>query len=57
MDPRPWAALSLALLPLALRPIRTMATTSDPEKLNPLLGATGRILLLWAILVSVGWNL
>jgi len=57
MDPRPWAALPLALLLLALRPIRTMATTTDPERLNPLLGATGRILLLWAILFSIGWNL
>jgi len=53
----PWAALPLALLPLALQPIRTMATTTDPERLNPLLGATGRILLLWAILFTVGWNL
>jgi 1,4-dihydroxy-2-naphthoate octaprenyltransferase len=57
MTTRPWAALPLALLPLALRPIRTMATTTDPERLNPLLGATGRLLLLWAILFSVGWNL
>jgi len=57
MITRPWAALPLALFPLALRPIRTMATTSDPEKLNPLLGATGRLLLFWAILFSIGWNL
>jgi len=53
----PWAAAPLALLPLAIRPIRTMATTTDPERLNPLLGATGRILLLWAILFAIGWNL
>jgi len=53
----PWAAAPLALLPLAISPIRTMATTTDPERLNPLLGATGRLLLLWAILFSIGWNL
>ena len=53
----PWAAVPLGLLPLTLHPIRTMATTTDPERLNPLLGATGRILLLWAILFSIGWNL
>lgn len=56
-DAHPWAAAPLALLPLAIRPIRTMAATTDPERLNPLLGATGRILLLWAILFTVGWNL
>lgn len=54
---RPWAAAPLALVPLALRPIRTMATTTDPERLNPLLGATGRILVLWALLFAIGWNL
>ena len=57
LPPRPWAALPLALLPLAIQPIRTMASTTDPERLNPLLGATGRILLLWAVLFSIGWNL
>jgi 1,4-dihydroxy-2-naphthoate octaprenyltransferase len=53
----PWAATPLALLPLAISPIRTLATTTDPDRLNPLLGATGRILLLWAVLFTVGWNL
>lgn len=53
----PWAAAPLVLLPLAIQPIRTMADTTDPERLNPLLGTTGRLLLLWAILFTVGWNL
>jgi 1,4-dihydroxy-2-naphthoate octaprenyltransferase len=52
-----WAAAPLLLLPLAVRSTRRMAATTDPEQLNPLLGATGRILLLWAILFTVGWNL
>ncbi|MFB6271369.1 MAG: 1,4-dihydroxy-2-naphthoate polyprenyltransferase [Salinibacter sp.] len=56
-DVHVWAAAPLLLLPLALRPVRTMATTTDPDQLNPLLGATGRILLLWAVLFTVGWNL
>jgi len=56
-DAHPWAATPLALLPLAIRPIRTMAVTTDPERLNPLLGATGRLLLLWAALFTLGWNL
>jgi 1,4-dihydroxy-2-naphthoate octaprenyltransferase len=56
-ETRLWAVAPLLLLPLAVRPIRTMAATTDPEQLNPLLGATGRILLLWAVLFTVGWNL
>ena len=56
-DPHPWAALPLVLVPLAVRPIRVLAETTDPEALNPLLGATGRILVLWAVLFTIGWNL
>lgn len=53
----PWAAAPILLLPLAVQSVRTMATTADPEQLNPLLGATGRLLVLWALLFAVGWNL
>ncbi|WP_263786485.1 1,4-dihydroxy-2-naphthoate polyprenyltransferase [Salinibacter grassmerensis] len=55
--PHPWAALPLGLIPLTFGPIRRMSETTDPEKLNPLLGATGRLLMLWALLFAVGWNL
>jgi 1,4-dihydroxy-2-naphthoate octaprenyltransferase len=51
----PWSAAPLALLPLAVGPIRVLASTTDPEKLNPLLGTTGRLLVLWSLLFSVGW--
>lgn len=50
-----WGLAPLLLLPLAGRHIRTLATTTDPEALNPLLGATGRLLVLWAVLFSAGW--
>lgn len=53
----PWVAVPVLLLPLAVRAVRTMASTTDPEQLNPLLGATGRLLVLWALLFAVGWNL
>lgn len=53
----PWAAAPILLGPLALRPLRTLASTRDPEKLNPLLADTGRILALWALLFAIGWNL
>ncbi|MFO8098702.1 MAG: 1,4-dihydroxy-2-naphthoate polyprenyltransferase [Salinibacter sp.] len=53
-----WGALApLVLGPRAVRTIRRLATTDEPEKLNPLLGATGRLLVLWAVLFSVGWLL
>ena len=53
-----WGAVAtLVLFPLVVRHSRTLATTDDPEALNPLLGATGRLLVLWAALFSVGWLL
>jgi len=53
----PWILATLLLLPLAVRPIRTLAQTADPEQLNPLLAATGRLLVLWSLLFAIGWNL
>lgn len=52
-----WSMATLLLLPLALKHIRTLAATADPHTLNPLLGATGRLLVLWAVLFSAGWIL
>ncbi len=52
----PGVAATLLLLPLSIRPIRTMLQTTDPEHLNPLLAATGRLLVLWALVFSIGWN-
>lgn len=53
----PWAMSTVALTPFAISPIRILATSTDPERLNDLLAATGRLLVLWALLFSVGWNL
>jgi 1,4-dihydroxy-2-naphthoate octaprenyltransferase len=52
----PWAMLTGMLVPFVLPPVRTLRSTTDPAKLNPLLGATGRLLVLWAVLFAVGWN-
>ena len=52
-----WTLSTLVLLPLLLRPVRTMSRTDNAERLNPLLATTGRLLVLWAVLFSVGWNL
>jgi 1,4-dihydroxy-2-naphthoate octaprenyltransferase len=53
----PWAMLTLLLTPLAIRAVRTLATTTDGERLNDLLASTGQLLVLWAVLFSVGWLL
>jgi 1,4-dihydroxy-2-naphthoate octaprenyltransferase len=53
----PWILATLLLLPLAVGSIRTMLRTTDPERLNPLLAQTGRLLVLWALVFSLGWNL
>ena len=53
----PWTLSTVLLVPLLIRPVRTMIRARDPERLNPLLGATGRLLVLWALLFSLGWNL
>ncbi|PEN15305.1 1,4-dihydroxy-2-naphthoate polyprenyltransferase [Longibacter salinarum] len=53
----PWAMVAMVALPLAIQPVRILQATTDPRKLNPLLGATGRLLVLWALLFSIGWNI
>jgi len=51
-----WAMLSVILLPVGLFELRRIANT-EGEALNASLGATARLLLLYSILFSVGWNL
>jgi len=50
-----WSASTLGLAPLLVRPVRTLVQSTDPSVLNPLLGVTGRLLVLWALLFSAGW--
>lgn len=51
------AALATVLvLPAAWPLVRRLASETDPRRLNPLLGATGRLLLLFSVLFAVGWN-
>ena len=51
----PWALGAALVLPLALSPTQTLVREQRPERLNPLLGATGRLLLLYSVLFAVGW--
>jgi 1,4-dihydroxy-2-naphthoate octaprenyltransferase len=40
-----------------VRATHTLATSTDPATINPLLGQTGRLLVLWALVFSMGWAL
>ena len=51
----PWAMTALVVLPLSVPIVRTLATSRDPSTLNPMLGATSRLLLIYGLLFSVGW--
>lgn len=52
-----WAMASLLILPLSFPVAGKLARTINPSSLNPLLGATGRILILYSLIFSIGWNL
>jgi 1,4-dihydroxy-2-naphthoate octaprenyltransferase len=51
-------ALFAAPAPLLLAgPLRTFQTTSDPARLNPLLGKTAGVLLVYSVVLALGWVL
>lgn len=52
----PWAMMAVVIVPMGVPLIRKLAAEADPATLNPLLAATGRLLVLYAVLFSVGWN-
>ncbi|MNU08349.1 1,4-dihydroxy-2-naphthoate octaprenyltransferase [compost metagenome] len=49
----PWAALPLLSLPLAVNLVRKVHTVTGPA-LNPVLGGTGQLLLVFSLLFSLG---
>jgi 1,4-dihydroxy-2-naphthoate octaprenyltransferase len=51
---QPWALLGLLAVPLAVAPVRTMLTRSDPPSLIAALVATSKVEVIVAVLVSVG---
>ena len=51
---RPWSLLALAALPLALVPMRAVASGADGPALIPVLGATGRAQLVLGVLLAFG---
>ncbi len=55
---RGWAScLVLCLLPLMLKLIKQVRVGSSGAELNPVLGKTGKILLMYAVIFSVTWPL
>ena len=53
----PWAMAVVLILPLAWPIVQKLRHERAAMALNPLLGATGRLLLLYSLLFSIGWML
>lgn len=53
----PWAALAGLVPLLGVPSVRALATERDAHALNPVLGSTSRVLLLYSIVFAVGWVL
>jgi 1,4-dihydroxy-2-naphthoate octaprenyltransferase len=53
----PLAMLAVLILPLALPVVRQLRDERDARNLNPLLGGTARLLLVYSVLFSLGWVL
>ena len=49
-----WPLLGLAALPLAIKPIRVLETRTDGPALNKCLAATGGLLAVYSVLVTIG---
>ncbi|MEM8557476.1 MAG: 1,4-dihydroxy-2-naphthoate polyprenyltransferase [Bacteroidota bacterium] len=51
------ALLGCLALPLVIGPLQTLRQTEDPATIAPVLGQTARALLVYSVLLAVGWNL
>jgi 1,4-dihydroxy-2-naphthoate octaprenyltransferase len=49
-----WPLLGLLAIPLAIKPIRTLETRTDGPALNKALAATGGLLAVYSLLVTIG---
>lgn len=52
-----WTMAVIVVTPMAVPIIRTLVVEQNATALNPLLGATGRLLLVYTIVFAIGWNL
>ena len=53
----PWAMATILILPLALPSIKKVLSYESGIELNPVLAATGRLLLFYSLIFSIGWLL
>ncbi len=53
----PWVMAAAVVAPLALPNLKALRDITDAYALNPLLGATARLLLIYSVLFSIGWNM
>ncbi len=54
---RPWAGIAFIIVLPAMHILYRLYSAKDPRALNPLLGATGALLLAHSVIFSVGWLL
>ncbi len=52
-----WALCALIVVPIGVMNTHKLRTSTEPAVLNPLLGATARMLIIYCLLFSIGWNL
>lgn len=52
-----WALAALVVVPIGVLNTAKLNKSTEPAVLNPLLGATARMLLVYCVLFSIGWNL
>ena len=51
----PWAVSVIIIILFALPILHELLSDPDPVALNPLLGATGRMLLIYSVVFAIGW--
>ncbi len=52
-----WSLVAAPVVLLGAPNIRTFVREREAERLNPLLGSTARLLLVYSLVFSIGWNL
>jgi len=53
----PWILSTLVILPLSIPIVKTLIQQRDAAHLNPMLGATSRLLLVYSVVFSFTWNI
>lgn len=51
-----WALAALIIVPIGVMNTTRLERSGDPAVLNPLLGTTAQMLLVYCVLFSIGWN-